>query len=251
MKRSGRSSRTGFAASRREIDEFLAPFTEVENCLNRRLGLSANDRTGASTLIAEYARWNPYRADQADQLGLLKDIPNVLVHKQSYDEGYPVILPPRTVHRLKAIHDHLATPVTIGQHYRCPVVTVTPTDSLKAVLSLAYEKGFSQFPVLKDGHFSGLITENAIVRWLGRRVRSSGPAVDLDDVRVGQVTGKEEPERKRSILAFASAGSPEDEVTSLFVKSRLLEVILLTEDGRPTSALAGIVTQWGAARYSP
>jgi hypothetical protein len=78
-------------------------------------------------------------------------------------------------------------------------------------------------------------------------VRSSGPAVDLDDVRVGQVTGKEEPERKRSILAFASAGSPEDEVVSLFVKSCLLEVILLTEDGRPTSALAGIVAQWGAA----
>jgi hypothetical protein len=59
MKRSCRSSRTCFAASRREIDEFLALFTEVENCLKRRLALSANDRTGASTLIADYPRRNP------------------------------------------------------------------------------------------------------------------------------------------------------------------------------------------------
>jgi hypothetical protein len=54
MNRRVRSERSGFTASRREVEEFRALFTGVEKCLTTKL--NAKDRTPVSTLIADYAK---------------------------------------------------------------------------------------------------------------------------------------------------------------------------------------------------
>lgn len=249
MKRRSSATRAGSTTHQREADEFLALFTEVERFLKKKLGRRADDRTAVSTMITAYAERNPYWSDQANRLRLLKDIRNLLVHNRDEYGNYPVDLPPHTLQRMKEIHDHLKEPVRIRQRYCRPVVSVTPDTTLRSMVVLAYEKQFSQFPVLSQGRFAGLITENAVVRWLGRH-SVSAPDVDLDDVRVNRVMKEQESEYKRCIFAFARLDDPEDEVMSRFVTSRLLEVVLLTEDGRSTSALAGIITQWDAARYT-
>jgi hypothetical protein len=104
--------------------------------------------------------------------------------------------------------------------------------------------------VTSEGRFAGLITEHAVFRWLGK-LASADSAVELDQVRVRRVMKEQEPERKQSILAFARVDDAEVEVVSRFATSPLLEVILLTQDGRPAVELMGIITQWDAARYSP
>src|SRR6266540_3683254 len=55
--------------------------------------------------------------------------------------------------------------------------TPPPSD----VVALAFENGFSQFPVVDDGQFRGLVTENEIIRWLGRRVKAN--AFEVVDLR--------------------------------------------------------------------
>lgn len=63
-------------------------------------------------------------------------------------------------------------------------MTVSDQDSLASVLAIAFEKGISQFPVLSDERFGGLITENEITRWLGRRTTAHMIEVNLAAVTV-------------------------------------------------------------------
>jgi hypothetical protein len=118
-------------------------------------------------------------------------------------------------------------------------------------LLLAYEKRFSQSPVVEEGGFPGLVTENAIVRWMGQQAHSPHRRVDLEEVHVKHVIGRDERGRNESNLEWASNNSPEDEAMSRFLQSPVLEVVLPTHDGHRGAHLSGIVTQWDAARYSP
>lgn len=78
--------------------------------------------------------------------------------------GYPVAISPSSLLELREIKAHLQKPEPVSNGYRKQVVTLSGEDSLSSVLLIAFEKGFSQFPVLTRARFGGLITENEIIR---------------------------------------------------------------------------------------
>lgn len=233
------------------VREFLHIFTDIEKLLWEGLGHPPGDRSEASALVRQYLERNPYWKREARSLDHLRQIQNFLTHEQSLEYGYPVAVTSRSLKRLVAIRQALASPLPISKNHKKEVLRVTASDSLAHALRLAFEKQFSQFPVSDNGQFRGLITENVITRWLGRQLHKSKALGDLERVDVRSLLREKEPDRRDvPIFRFTSLDTPEVDVMSLFLRHPALEVVLLTETGKRNSEIEGIVTQWDAARYS-
>jgi hypothetical protein len=234
------------AEDRSRNDSFVEVFKKIEVVLKDRL--SRKGKRNAADLIQEYAELNPYWAKDHKDLDHLRQIRNFLIH----EPGDAVVVTRRSHERLVEIDEGLEkTLVPISRRFKRTVITVKPDDWLAHVLKQAFEKEFSQFPVVDgDGEFRGLVTENEIARWLGRHVDTAGTTVDLGKVAVTAVLGVGESDRNHlPIYQFQSLEEPETEVMGLFMLQPMLEVVLLTASGTEDSKIEGIVTQWDAARY--
>jgi predicted transcriptional regulator len=235
---------------RDNIEEFLHLFADVELALKKRLGRRSNDPTGTKMLISGYVEKNPYWADSADRLRNLADIRNLLTHQRNTTVGYPIAIAPSSLQGLHEIRDHLLKPEPISDRYRKEVITVSDEDSLEYVLATAFEKGFSQFPVLSDERFGGLITENEIIRWLGHRAKANSVEVNLATVTVKMVLKEKDPFLEGiPIFHFEKLDAPAEEVMGRFSREPALEAVLLTRSGSKHTPIEGIITQWDAARY--
>lgn len=234
----------------KQVDVFLNLFADVEAALKKRLGGRANDRTGVQALIEASVAKNPYWTDSANRLRHLADIRNVLTHQRGTIFGYPIAVAPASIEALRSIKEQLLKPEPASQRYRRSVKMVSAGDSIASVLRLAFENGYSQFPVLSDGQFGGLITENEIIRWLGRQSKANSVLINLEVVTVRMVLKEKDPSlRGIAIFHFEKLDAPLEEVMGRFSSEPALEVILLTETGSKQTPIKGIVTQWDAARY--
>lgn len=246
------TSQAGLTRKQRDIvSHFLDLFTDVEGALKKRLGLPSDDKTFVKLLIKAYETKNPYWRDSANSLRHLADIRNVLTHQRSAAFGYPLAVTGHSVDALSEIKQHLAHPEPASTRFCCPVKTVSGTDTLAHVVALAFDNGFSQFPVVDDGQFRGLVTETEITRWLGRRVKANAAEVDLRNAFVRTVLKEKDPTTKGiAIFCFNRFDTAIEEVMGLFSTEPTLEVVLLTQSGNKDSRIEGIITQWDAARYS-
>jgi predicted transcriptional regulator len=229
-------------------DQFLNCFGDIERALRARLRLPTRDRTGLSELIKRYLKLNPYWHEQAADLDHYREIRNFLTHERNGQHGYPVQVAPKSVTRLLQISRDLQKPRPISEYFRRPVVTVRSSDTLAAVLRLAYDHAFSQFPVVDDSQFNRVITENEVTRWLGHQVSSGKTTIDLAGVTVRALLREREPD-PRVLFRFERLDASEEEVMGLFQRQPALEVVLLTQSGGKNTPIEGIVTQWDAARY--
>lgn len=244
---------TGLTKSQRyNIEQFLHLFADIESSLKKKLRLPSNNSTSVSEMIRRYLERNPYWTDAAHQLWSFADIRNLLTHHRSTVFGYPVAVPPNSITALQEIHQHLLRPDPVAANYRRKVETVSAEDSLAVILAMAFDNGFSQFPVVTDREFGGLITENEITRWLGRRVKAVSSEVNLATVSVRTLLKEKDPFlRGIATFHFEKLDAPVEEVMGLFSVEPALEVILLTQSGTKHTPIEGIITQWDAARYSP
>ena len=234
-----------------QIEQFLHVFADVEVGLKKRLGLPANSHARVSALTDDYATINPYWRDTADRLRTYAAIRNILTHQRGARVGYPVAVSPSSLQDISEIAQSLAQPRPVSSQFKRTVKCVSNEDTLAAVLSQAFENGFSQFPVVNRSLFGGLITENEIMRWLGRRARGNTTTVDLATASVKNVLKEKDPfMRGMSVFRFETLDAPVEEVMGRFSTERALEVVLLTKCGTNRSPIEGIVTQWDAARYA-
>jgi predicted transcriptional regulator len=235
---------------RKHVGKFLDLFADVEVVLKKRLNLRSDDRKGVKVLINDYETKNHYWKESAHRLRQLAEIRNLLTHQRSEIFGYPVAVTGLSVEVLSEIKEHLLRPQRVSHFFCCEVKSVGPEDNLALVVALAFENGFSQFPVIEGGVFRGLVTENEIIRWLGRRARANVVEVDLREVCVGTVLKQKDPTMKgMSIFGFERLDKPVEEVMARFSTETTLEVVLLTKSGNNSAPIEGIVTQWDAARY--
>lgn len=235
----------------KEIEDFLHLFSDAESCLKRRLGRGSTDPTAVGRLIDDYERVNPHWSGSAQRLRGLGKIRNLLTHQRGLEQGYPIAVAPRSLEDLRQLVEQLHHPEPVSVRYRKGVVSVSPNVPLAAVLALAFKNGFSQFPVVDETRFCGLITENEIVRWLGRSATVASTEIDLSAVKVRTLLKEKDPFlRDIPIFCFAKPDVPVEEVMGRFSNQPALEAVLLTASGRKDTPLEGIVTQWDAARFA-
>jgi|GEM_PF-5162606 len=230
--------------------QFVALFTQVELALKSRLKVRGDSRIMVSQLIHEYATRNPLWRESAERLHTFREIRNFLAH-QSGSDGDPVLVTQESVEALRSIAESLIHPEFVATRFRRDVTCVSKNDELGKVLRLAFECGYSQFPIVDDGRFGGLITENEIVRWMGHRVQRGSSEVTFSAVRVAQVVTEKDPTMTGiPIFKFISLDAPVDEAIAMFATEQALEVLLLAKSGTKHTPIEGIITQWDAARFT-
>jgi len=236
---------------REHVTHFLDLFGDIEAALKKRLDVPADDRTGVRVLVNGYETRNPYWRESANRLRHLADVRNVLTHQRGTTFGFPLAVTSHSIDALREIKEHLLRPEPVSGRYCREVLTVSGADSVAHVVALAFGNGFSQFPVVDDGQFGGLVTETEITRWLGRRVKANSANVNLQNAQVKTVLKEKDPTtRGIRIFRFKSLDAPVEEVMGLFPMETTLEVVLLSKSGSKHTPIEGIITQWDAARFS-
>lgn len=147
-------------------EEFIQSFNRIERYLRQ-----GSDNQGHSTfynLLESNSKKNKIVKRYNQELKVLADLRNIIVHG---DIRNPIAVPSKgSLEKIGFIEKQLFSPPTIEEVFTNNIKEVKITESLVNVLSFIKEYGYSQFPVIKDDKFIGLITENGITNWLSRNI---------------------------------------------------------------------------------
>ena len=228
------------ADERARVEDFLTAFNEIERALKERTGLSDHESfRRAAHRFADENRW--WREDLRAVLAFA-DLRNVIVHERYERFRYLSVPATDVVGEIVAVRDRLLRPLTAQRAFGRDVHTVGPDAPLAEVLARVDEHGFTRFPVYDEGRCVGLLTANAVVRWLAGASRS-GEAPALAGASVADVLADGATRH-----AFAPRDEPAPAVAERFHADPRLEVVVITHDGREDQRPLGIATALDVAR---
>ncbi|MDH6291901.1 CBS domain-containing protein [Rhodococcus opacus] len=228
--------------SRDPAREFLDLWSEIERHLHRKYSLSERVR-GMGEILAEIRGRDALVRRYDPALTAFRDLRNAISHHR-YRDGVPIATPrSETVDQLRRIHHELLDPLRIGQCLRAPaVVTAAPDEPLREALREMAEHTFSQLPVYENDKYLGLLTTNAVARWLAAQISDNGEVL-VDQVRVREVLDFVEPNEKVAHLARTVSVAV---VIDKFRKedgAASLVAVIVSERGLPTQKPLGVVVR--------
>lgn len=227
-------------------ERFLTTFNRIDEHLRAETGLHDRANNSFNRVLAAYTDRHPawrYRSD----LRRFGELRNAMVHEH-YDQGRPLAVPTRsTTERIEQIRDALLRPTRVDPKFRRSVATTSPSETISSLLDRIRECDFSQFPVVTDGRFLGLVTENGLTRWLAHHMTKLS-MIELAEHAVTEVL---ELEESRDNVTFVSRAMLVEDLVETFRKQPTLEAALITERGDRTTSFLGIVTRWDIVHAAP
>lgn len=241
------------ATSPNRATAFLAAFNAIEQELRDQL--RAKDSDGATRLFHEAGRRRLLTPRDSEDLHEFAQLRNAIVHGEYTDDLRPIAEPlPEAVSLIESIRDRLLDPpTTLGVLGNQEVRTVSPGEEIHEVLRIIADTDISQLPVYEGRQYQGLLTTNAIARWVAADL---GDNSQLDARTVREVLEFAESSDFAVFLPRgASAQEAIDALTLPDAQKRLPAVVILTEHGKDsqlpirvvgTSDLMALVTAAGA-----
>lgn len=215
--------------------EFLAAFNDIEAFLRAELDAEKSD--SFKWMCTQAAKRGILSPGQADDLREYAELRNAISHGQ-YRDFRPIADPlPETVADIQHIRDALLKPVlataVVGTDSK--VVTFAPHDDIAEPLASLRETGFTQFPIYDGGSCVGLLTANAIARWVAAEL-ASGRTIDAGErgTTVGEVLELSGSHDKAVFLPrTATAAAAIDALTTPLNSGALPRLVIITERGTP------------------
>lgn len=214
---------------------FLAAFNDIENHL--RSLFNAERHTPVSELIRMSRRRLSLTQSQLSSLEAHRELRNAISHERDYD-GEPIADPVEAVVAdIERLREQIIDPPRVLSVIAAGNVKIAEaSDPIDSALKLVRDHDFSQIPIYEEGAYKGLLTTNAVARWLAAQL------IEFDGL-VERATVKE-------VLAFA-----ESHEVAKFVPRNLSLMRAVHElaeggvNGQPLAAL--IVTDAGNPSQSP
>lgn len=218
---------------------FLNAFHRIEQLLRQRSG--ANDNVRFYELVDRTKSINP---EQRRRLKELADLRNVIVHHPYSDENEPYATPrDETVRWIEAQVDIIQKPPVVLLALKLqPPVVLSGADRLLEFLDIVgAPNNFSQSPYWQANGELGLITTNAVARWLA--MQHAGDGFISGDVSIDQVVAAGAESRDRVLVKNRTLRVVD--ALLLFSGDRKNEppsAILMTETGSPREKPLGLIT---------
>jgi CBS domain-containing protein len=220
------------------IERYKVAYNTIDHYLRNLL---KTDKTVSfSRLVNDYAARYPRWASH-DQLLLLGELRNVIVHFPEKEYEYLSIPTPIAVDNIERIRDVFLSTELVTPKFQRSVTSVDTNTTLSDVLKIVNDKEYSQFPVYRDNHFVGLLTENGVTRWLANYTSRVLTLVEFDEEIVDSVLHHEE---KRPNYAFISRDLTILDAENKYVANPFLEALLITNHGKQDEKLIGIISRW-------
>lgn len=221
-----------------QIELFLSAYNSIDHYL--RKFINKGKETSFTHLVKSYADRYPRWGDQ-EQLIILGDLRNYLVHDREGMYQYLSIPTPAVVESIQRIQESFLAPELVIPRFQAQVRIIHTDDRLSGVLKIINKESFSQFPVYKGDTYIGLLTENGITRWLAAHVHEVLTLVEFDEINVEEVM-KQEEDRPNHDFITRSTTILEGE--SKFSTNPSLEALFITHNGKKEEKLMGIMTRW-------
>lgn len=220
---------TASAAPPSRAVEFLASFNEIEGFLRDALGAKKTD--SFKWMCTQAAKSGVLTREQADDLKEYAELRNAISHGE-YRDFKPIAEPlAETVADIKRIRDSLISPTTalqvVGQNQR--VVTFTPDDTIGEALRALTDTGHTQFPIYVGGECVGLLTANAIARWVAAELRNGEVAESTTIREALKLSGQHDQAVFLSRTAPAAAAV--EALTTPLASGALPRLAIITEHG--------------------
>lgn len=217
---------------------FLSAFNAIDEHLRHETGLHERD-TSFKRVLDEYTAkrrgWS-----YARELWRCIGLRNVLVHDWVRPGQPPAVPALRTTELIERIRDGLLNPQRVLPIFQRAVTSSSRSERIHQLLARIRNSDFSQFPVIENNEFVGLVTENGLTRWLARYTRTES-MFELVDHSVGEVLDCEEV---RDNFRFVSRSMLLEDLVEVFRQQPNLEAALITERGEHSTSFLGIATRW-------
>jgi CBS domain-containing protein len=232
-------------------DRFLAAFRKIENYLQECDVRLRNDYNyeGFTKVLDIISENSPMVRSFKMKLHTYAKLRNAIVH-DSTDE---IIAEPndKAVADIEKIADILESPPLVIASFKREVHILRDYYNISTPLSKIKENNYSQFPVYdKNNKFVGLLSERCIARWLASQVKDN--FVSLSNTTIGEVL--EYDETDGSNVCFISKDTTIYDALNKFtahhdMKYSPIEAVLITEHGKESEELLGIITPWDVIEY--
>lgn len=218
---------------------FLAAFNVIENWMRHEL--DAKEEKDFVPLLLRMERVNSEVRRYSPELKRLARLRNLITHNHSHVR--PLAVPtPVSLERIEALSTLFLSPPLLISLAAKPVERCRPIDPLGVCVKKMHDGVFSQLPIYDGDKYCGLLTAETIARWLATFFIGDGKGI-VDEQSVAQVMNHQEESVSAEFMArtvtIANALAAFDEFLH---RGKRLEAILITNNGRPTEALLGIVT---------
>ena len=170
---------------------FMSAFNEIEEYLRR--SLNEPEHVEFAHLARRFADRQRLTRAQRDALSAFSSLRNAIAHGRYFD-GHSIADPvPDVVEDIERLRGLIMRPPTaMGAVSRETVRIVRPESPLVSALELVRAFDYSQLPVYDKGRNVGLLTTNAIARWLAEQL---GGEVGLaEGVPISEVMQYAEPQ---------------------------------------------------------
>jgi len=221
-------------------DEFLSAFNEIERHLRRMT--DANKETPFHILVREASESHAAVRRFSNDLKEFADLRNAITHERT--DGHVIAEPnDRAVADIKRVALLLINPPRVVPQFQKHILALQTTDPVAEAVKSMLAHSFSQIPIYENQAFKGLLTTEAVARWLGVCV-----AEDLFSLRETRIDRVLEYAEEEDNCCFITKNATLFQALHIFEgcqkDGRRLEAILITENGRAHESLLGMITVW-------
>lgn len=222
----------------RNSDSFLAIFSEVERWL--RSQTDSKRHISFRDLISRAAEKNAAVGRHTTSLKEYADLRNAITHERTDNH---VIAEPndRAIADFSRLRDVLVRPAKLIPRFQRNVKTRTAADPIGHAIEDMRQGSFSQVPIIDNGGVTSLLTTETVVRWLASEVKNE--LVSLLETPISVVLPHVEDTEH---YCFLGRGESVHEAIACFEEyssgGKDLDAILITNDGKPSQSLLGILT---------
>ncbi|WP_277587326.1 CBS domain-containing protein [Psychrobacillus antarcticus] len=223
----------------RNSDRFIVSYNRIDQLMKDLIG--TNEHMAFFRLIDFAKKKNAIIRRYEADLREYGDLRNAIVHHRTSLEFAIAEPHDEVVAKMEEIEGALAKPITVAQMFRTNVTIFQETDSLSYALKVIKDKKYNQFPVYKGKTFKGLITPVGITKWMASKVDSE--SFSRKRTMLSEILAHESNrDNHRFVQAEASVFEAVEIFKAAVIRGRRLEALLITEDGKASEKLIGIVT---------
>jgi CBS domain-containing protein len=217
---------------------FIAAFNEIESYF--RKALDVDEHVEFTWMAQEYGTRKHLPRDYRDALLAFGRLRNAISHERYYG-GRPVAEPvPQVVEQIERLRDKIIVPpAALSVLGTMDIRTVGLDEPINVALEYVRRFDYSQLPVYDAGKYVGILTTNAVARWLAGQLAASGGLAECEPVR--RVLEFAEPHERalhvpRTITAAAAIGQ-----FSSGHGGKPAAALIVTESGKVTEKPLAIV----------
>ncbi len=230
-------------------ERYISIYNQLDTYMRKYL--RDDKHTDHAYLIQQIALHHRLFARYEQELKEFARLRNVLIHNHFGEAAHPIATPhPYVVDLYQRIIDAVLNPVTalsIAVH-AAQIYTTTLNAKALDVMKLMTKNTYTHVPVMEDDQMVGIFSENTILSYLSHHENSIITA-DMPIREFADFVGLDQ--HKSEEFAFIERKALLADVYALFnaavKKHKRLGMLFITEHGKQSEKLLGIITAWDLA----